>query len=65
MATDTISPGQITDSGYEAHRLTVAVNAPYDDFRRRYEQAVPAFDAGAFDEQVVSVADRLRGRAVR
>jgi hypothetical protein len=48
---------QVTDNGYEAHRLTVAVNAPYDDFRQRYEQAVPRLRRWRLLLQVARKAD--------
>lgn len=32
-------------------RLEVAVGAPFDDFRRRYEQAVPRLDAERLEQQ--------------
>jgi hypothetical protein len=33
---------------HEVHRLGIDVGAGFDDFRERYEQAVPAFDAARF-----------------
>jgi hypothetical protein len=33
---------------HEVHRLAIAVGAGFDDFRARYEQSVPAFDAERF-----------------
>jgi hypothetical protein len=35
--TSTITPRTV-------HRLVVAIDAPFDEFRARYEQAVPAYD---------------------
>lgn len=35
---------------HEVTRLEVAVGTPYGDFRGRYEQAVPVFDAARFAE---------------
>ena len=35
---------------HEVHRLTVAVQAPFDVFCRRYEAAVPRFDMRRFEE---------------
>ncbi|MEU8383328.1 DUF302 domain-containing protein [Streptosporangium sp. NPDC048865] len=37
---------------HEVNRLTVAVPAPFQEFRERYERAVPAFDAGRFERLV-------------
>jgi hypothetical protein len=34
---------------HEVNRLAVAVGEPLDDFRARYEQAVPAFDTERFE----------------
>jgi uncharacterized protein (DUF302 family) len=52
-----VTTGPISDTSYQAHRLTVTVNAPFDDFRRRYEQAVPAYDASGFAELIARKAD--------
>ncbi len=57
MVTSIFSPGPFFDSGYEAHRLTVIADEAYDDVRRGYEQAVPAYDNAAFREQVARKAD--------
>ncbi|GLY77633.1 hypothetical protein Airi01_059000 [Actinoallomurus iriomotensis] len=35
---------------HEVNRLEVAAGVPYGEFRRRYERAVPAFDADRFAE---------------
>jgi hypothetical protein len=43
---------QIADTTYQAHRLSVPVEASFDDFRRRYEAAVPSYDARAFNALV-------------
>jgi hypothetical protein len=45
------------DTGYQAQRLRVTVDAPVDEFRRRYEAAVPTFDADAVAELVMRKAD--------
>ncbi|WP_326556291.1 DUF302 domain-containing protein [Micromonospora sp. NBC_01796] len=39
---------QVVRTEYQARRLAIAVDAPFDDFRRRYEEAVPVFDPAAF-----------------
>jgi hypothetical protein len=44
----------ISESRYQAHRLRIPVSAPIDDFRRRYEQAVPAVDFGAVNALVAA-----------
>ncbi|MFF3444334.1 DUF302 domain-containing protein [Streptosporangium sp. NPDC002721] len=48
---------QQTDTGvhtvtHEVNRLTVAVPAPFREFRERYERAVPPFDAARFERLV-------------
>jgi hypothetical protein len=47
-----VAGGQKFDIGYQARRLAVRVDAPFDDFRQRYEAAVPAYDVRAFDSLV-------------
>jgi len=42
---------------YEAHRLKVAVDTPFAEFRRRYEAAVPEIDYDAVDALVNKHAD--------
>jgi hypothetical protein len=37
------------------HRLEVAVGASFDDFRRRYEQAVPRLDAGRLERLLAAL----------
>lgn len=44
--------GQKFDTVYQARRLAVRVDAPFDDFRQRYEAAVPRYDASAFNSLV-------------
>jgi hypothetical protein len=44
--------GQISDTKYQAHRLNVPVETSFDDFRRRYEAAVPAYNAEDFNALV-------------
>ncbi|MEU1591103.1 hypothetical protein [Micromonospora sp. NPDC005710] len=41
-----------TERGYHARRLDISVDRSFDDFRRQYEQAVPAYDATAFNALV-------------
>jgi uncharacterized protein (DUF302 family) len=41
--------GSISTTNYPAQRFTITANAPFEDFRRRYEVAVPAYDAQAFN----------------
>ncbi|MFD0971253.1 hypothetical protein [Plantactinospora endophytica] len=48
----TATVGRIIDTTFSARRFTIASSAPYDDFRRRYEEAVPPFDAAAFGSLV-------------
>lgn len=35
---------QVLQTDYQARRLTIPVDAPFEDFRQRYEAAVPALD---------------------
>ncbi len=42
---------------HEVRRLEILVPAGYGDFRRRYEEAVPLFDAARFAELVASAPD--------
>jgi hypothetical protein len=42
---------------HEVHRLAVPVAAPFDDFRARYEEAVPPFDAARFEAMKRDGAD--------
>ena len=39
---------QIRVVTHEVRRLEVAIDLPYEDFRGRYEEAVPAFEPGRF-----------------
>jgi hypothetical protein len=43
---------QISDTKYQAHRLSVPIEASFDDFRRRYEAAVPTYNEPAFNALV-------------
>jgi hypothetical protein len=52
-----MAAGSISDTRYQAHRLRVSVEVPFDEFRRRFEAAVPAFDAEAFAALVRRKAD--------
>jgi hypothetical protein len=38
----------VTTHPHEVHRLAVAVDSGFDDFRDRYEQSVPPLEAGYF-----------------
>ncbi|MEW1588818.1 hypothetical protein AB0283_25620 [Micromonospora vinacea] len=40
------------ERGYQARCLDISVDRSFDDFRRQYEQAVPAYDAAAFNALV-------------
>lgn len=37
---------------YQARRLDITVDRPFEEFRRQYEQAVPTYDAAAFNALV-------------
>ncbi|WP_329103305.1 hypothetical protein OG792_26380 [Micromonospora sp. NBC_01699] len=39
---------EVVRTDYSARRLTIPVDASFDDFQRRYEQAVPVFDPATF-----------------
>ncbi|GIH26319.1 hypothetical protein Aph01nite_46290 [Acrocarpospora phusangensis] len=45
------------DKPYEAHRLTVDTGTGFDEFRDRYEQAVPALDMPVFEHLMAENAD--------
>nr|WP_062338388.1 DUF302 domain-containing protein [Herbidospora sakaeratensis] len=53
----TIQQDRVSDVVYEAHRLTVETGVPFEEFRRRYEEAVPAFDRELFDRLIQESAD--------
>ncbi|MEK8105629.1 hypothetical protein NKG94_11645 [Micromonospora sp. M12] len=40
------------ERGYQARCLDISVDRSFDDLRRQYEQAVPAYDAAAFNALV-------------
>ncbi|MEU0970435.1 DUF302 domain-containing protein [Streptomyces sp. NPDC005917] len=42
---------------HEVHRISVPVPESIDNFRRRYEEAVPVFDAARFEKLVAVRAD--------
>ena len=42
---------------HEVHRLTIPISAPFDDFRNRYEQAVPEVDMRRLEALVAAGAD--------
>ena len=46
-----------SDTSYQGHRLRVAVDAPFDEFRQRFESAVPSYDADSVAALVVREAD--------
>ncbi|MFC7647247.1 DUF302 domain-containing protein [Streptosporangium lutulentum] len=53
---------QRTDTGvhtvpHEVNRLTVGVSAPFQEFRERYERAVPVFDTERFERLIRDEAD--------
>ncbi|MGC5288561.1 hypothetical protein [Micromonospora sp. DT231] len=41
-----------TERGYQARCLDITIDASFEDFRRTYEQAVPPYDAAAFNALV-------------
>src|SRR3954464_7328586 len=44
----TLTPHAIQTVPHEVHRLAIPVDASFDDFRARYEAAVPRLDAERF-----------------
>jgi uncharacterized protein (DUF302 family) len=48
---------EVVRTDYPTRRLTIPVDAPFDDFRRRYEQAVPVFDIPTFKALAERKAD--------
>jgi hypothetical protein len=44
------------ERGYQARRLDISVDRPFDDFRRQYENAVPVYDEAAFHALVARKA---------
>ncbi|MEV4760705.1 hypothetical protein AB0J86_37160 [Micromonospora sp. NPDC049559] len=40
--------GPITETRYSARRFSISTDTPFEEFRLRYETAVPAYDAVAF-----------------
>ncbi|MFC5924009.1 hypothetical protein [Micromonospora vulcania] len=64
-----MAAGQIAEHRYEARRLEVQVDRPFAEFRRQYEEAVPAYDRDAFAALVArqapwsDVLDLMRQRA--
>ncbi|MEO3853877.1 DUF302 domain-containing protein [Acrocarpospora sp. B8E8] len=47
----------VADVAYEAHRLIVDTGAPFEEFRERYERAVPALDTPLFEQFMEEDAD--------
>lgn len=43
------SHDRISTAPHEVHRLSIEVGTSFQDFRARYEEAVPKFDAGRFE----------------
>ncbi|WP_433533844.1 hypothetical protein ACQPZK_16730 [Micromonospora sp. CA-249363] len=41
-----------TERTYQARRLEISVDRPFEELRRQYEQAVPPYDKAAFDALV-------------
>ncbi|BCB75906.1 hypothetical protein GCM10022251_54880 [Phytohabitans flavus] len=52
-----MATGPISDTTYQTHRLEVSVDVPFDEFRRRFETAVPAIDDATLDALVGRKAD--------
>jgi hypothetical protein len=50
-------PAAIRTVPHEVHRLTIDVGAPFDEFRARYEHAVPPLDAARLDALKAAAAD--------
>ena len=46
----TMTDGPVETSVHQVHRLSVDVGLSFDDFRARYEQAVPVLDAARLGE---------------
>jgi hypothetical protein len=42
---------------HEVNRLTIGVSAPFQEFRERYERAVPPFDVTRFEKLIKDNAD--------
>lgn len=55
MATPGAAP--VRTIPYEVHRLAIALDAEFEEFRDRYEQAVPLFDQDRFQSLVRADAD--------
>ncbi|TKK86776.1 DUF302 domain-containing protein [Herbidospora galbida] len=53
----TIQQDRVIEVVYEAHRLTVDTGVAFDEFRWRYEDAVPALDRAVFDRLIQESAD--------
>ncbi|MEH1165166.1 hypothetical protein V6V47_07245 [Micromonospora sp. CPCC 205539] len=52
-----MEPGRV-DRSYQARCLDISVDRSFEDFRRQYEQAVPPYDATAFNALVARGAPR-------
>jgi hypothetical protein len=53
----TIQSHHVIELAHEVHRLTIDAGAPFDDFRARYEQAVPAVDTPLYERLKKDNAD--------
>ncbi|MEU5554490.1 hypothetical protein ABZ738_32450, partial [Micromonospora sp. NPDC047793] len=64
-----MKPEAVTVRSYQARRLDITVDRPFEDFRHQYEQAVPPYDAEAFNALVArgapwtDVLTQMRQRA--
>lgn len=47
-----LSQERVEVAPHEVHRLSIEVAAPFEEFRDRYEQAVPEFDSRRFDRLI-------------
>jgi hypothetical protein len=52
-----MAAGPISDTSYQAHRLRVSIEMPFDEFRQRFENAVPALD----EEMLIALVARRAG----
>jgi hypothetical protein len=48
---------EVLDVAHEVHPLAIDVGAPFDEFRTRYEQAVPPVDAPTYERLKKENAD--------
>ncbi|GAA0408358.1 hypothetical protein Acor_71870 [Acrocarpospora corrugata] len=52
-----VQTDHVADVAYEVHRLIVDTGASFDEFRERYERAVPALDTALFERLMRDEAD--------